>query len=550
MSSGAGAGRVASLAFAIAFVVLLANGRPIGSGDTGALEKTAGSLVEHGTFVLSEDGSPDPFTRPVPGGRVSIYPALPALMAAPVFLACGLLFDLNPAGLQVAGKLSAALLAALAVSIMARSYSRRVSPRLALGSALLFGLGTSVYSTSQALWQHPAALLFMAVALDALARVEAASPTDQWRPGLIAASSLSLAAACRPAVIPMSAALFVFLLLRARPHAARLVMAACVPAAFVAAYNTTFFGAAWRFGPGLEGRFLSAFPESIAGLLISPARGLLVFTPIALVAFLGLFAAARRASLARGLLFAVLIHVSFLATWNEWHGGESFGPRLLTDLLPALFFYLPEALAAWPAAATAVGLLSVSVQLLGGWTYDYRWERLHQRGQQFDPALWSWRDSPIVFAVREGVVIQGIPSLEGRRIRARSYRWVPFGAEGSTVEATPQGLRIGGEPLIRDIRMERGGRIDAGWVSLAHPADALAFRSLSAGQHSVHIVGSLKGVLSVETRDESTTTPLAGDFDLDLPQLWRAGEDVYVRARSGELRLARLEVRAVVRAYF
>jgi len=56
VSSGAGAGRVASLAFAIAFVVLLANGRPIGSGDTGALEKTAGSLVEHGTFVLSEDG--------------------------------------------------------------------------------------------------------------------------------------------------------------------------------------------------------------------------------------------------------------------------------------------------------------------------------------------------------------------------------------------------------------------------------------------------------------------------------------------------------------
>ncbi|MBK5257302.1 MAG: hypothetical protein JJE39_14845 [Vicinamibacteria bacterium] len=547
MSDRAAARLVGLQAFTIAFLVLIANGRPIGSGDTNAMERTVGSLVEHGTVVQPDPKTPDPFTAPVPGGRVSIYPVLPALLATPLFFAFGLFFDLNPAGLQVAGKLSAALLAAVATAIMAHSYSRRTSSRLALGSALLFGLGTSVYSTSQALWQHPAVVLFMVLALDALARVETAASSDRLRPGLVASLCLSLAAVSRPAAIPISAALFAFLLFRARSHAARLVGVACVPAVFVAVYNTYFFGAPWRFGPGLAGRFLSAFPESIAGLLVSPARGLIVFTPIALIAMLGLIAAARRLRLARALLFAVFIHFVFVAAWNEWHGGESFGPRLLTDMLPALFFYLPEALLAAPATGAALGVLSVLIQLLGGWTYDYRWERLHQRGQQFDDALWSWRDSPLVFAVREGVVIQGGLDLDGRRLRARVHRSVPFGPEGSVVDATARGLRVSGESLIRDVRLERGARIDAGWMSLAHPADAVAFRSVSAGDLSLHLVGSLQGVVSVETQEGSTATPTTGDFDITVPLRLETRGDVYVRAQTGELRLGRLEVRSVHR---
>jgi hypothetical protein len=340
----------------------------------------------------------------------------------------------------------------------------------------------------------------------------------------------------------MTAALFMFLLFRARSHAFPLLSAAFLPAALVALYNLTFFGAPWRFGPGLGGRFFSAFPESIAGLLISPARGLLVFTPIALLALVGLVTAARRSALARALLVAVSIHFTFVALWNEWHGGESFGPRLLTDLLPALFFYLPEALAVWPVTGAALGILSLSIQLLGGFSYDYRWERLYQRGKPFEDALWSWRESPLAFAVREGVVIQGIPDMEGRRARVRLHRWVPFGSKGSRVEATAAGMRIGGEPLVRDIRLERGARIDAGWISLTHPGDALAFRSVSAGNRALHLVGSLQGVLGVEMRDGSTAIPLAGDFDLTLPLRLRDRSDVYVRAQAGELKLARLEI--------
>jgi hypothetical protein len=533
----------ALLAFLVSFTLLLANGRAIGSGDTHAVERTAASLVERQTLVLPDEGGPDPFTRAVPGGRISIYPALPALMAAPVFFLCRLFFDLNPAGVSAAGKLTAALLSAIAVALLFAAFYRRASPRLSLVSALLFGLGTSVYSTSQALWQHPAVLLFMVIAISALERVDALEGAGQLVPALTAALSLSLAAASRPAAVPMCAVLFLFLLHRARVHAPGLIAIACVPAALVASYNTLFFGAPWRFGAAMSGRFFSAFPESIAGLLVSPARGLFVFTPIAVLALLSLLARARRSIFARGLLAAVLTHFFFMATWNEWHGGESFGPRLLTDLLPPLFFFLPEALRAWPKTGTALGILSLTAQFVGGFTYDYRWERLHQRGREFDSALWSVRESPLLFAASEGVLIQGLPVIEGRRLRLQSRRFVPFGPEGSLIEVTPTGLRASGRALIRDIRLERGARLSAGWVTLAHPGDALAFRLIEPDARELRLTGSLRGTLRIEGGTGPIFTPLDGDFDVTLPLRAMKGEEVFVRAESGELRLGRLEVK-------
>nr|MBP9947621.1 hypothetical protein [Vicinamibacteria bacterium] len=103
-SSGA---RVALVGFVFSLVLLLANGRAIGSGDSNAVEKTAAALAERGSVILPADEAADPFTRPVDGGRISIYSPLPALLAAPVFFGFNGFFDLTPSGMQIAGKLSA-----------------------------------------------------------------------------------------------------------------------------------------------------------------------------------------------------------------------------------------------------------------------------------------------------------------------------------------------------------------------------------------------------------------------------------------------------------
>ena len=91
-----------------------------------------------------------------------------------------------------------------------------------------------------------------------------------------------------------------------------------------------------------------------------------------------------------------------MGRWSEWHGGECWGPRLMTDALPLLFLFLPEGLTVTGLAGTALALLSVGVQALGAFAYDYRWERLYQREGNPTAALWEVARSPIFFYVQRG----------------------------------------------------------------------------------------------------------------------------------------------------
>ena len=234
--------RAAIWTFVIVFVLLIANGRAIGSGDTNAVERTAAALVKDHSFFV-EAPADDPFTRAAGAGRISIYPPLTAVVAAPFFALFGVFFDLDPAGVQIAGKLTAALLSSLAIGLLALIFSRRALPRRAFEAAVLIGLGTSIYSTSQALWQHPAVVLFLVIGLGALEDVSALGRLPERGSAALAAFAISLAAAARPAAIPMCAVLLVFLLRRGREHAPVILTAAGLPAIMVCAYNAFWFGA-------------------------------------------------------------------------------------------------------------------------------------------------------------------------------------------------------------------------------------------------------------------------------------------------------------------
>ncbi len=79
--------------------------------------------------------------------------------------------------------------------------------------------------------------------------------------------------------------------------------------------------------------------QALAGIFLSPSRGLFVFSPFLLVGVIGCLSALR--PLGRNLLFRVLavwvvLHCILLA-WRQqvWWGGWCFGPRYMTDVLPA-----------------------------------------------------------------------------------------------------------------------------------------------------------------------------------------------------------------------
>jgi len=100
---------------------------------------------------------------------------------------------------------------------------------------------------------------------------------------------------------------------------------------------------------GFQKNMLSWPPrlEAIAGLLISPSRGLLLYTPVAAFGVWGLFLASRSPerrvrvqTIALG--FSVIVSILFLSCYEAWHGAlAAFGPRYMLESATVLFIFLP-----------------------------------------------------------------------------------------------------------------------------------------------------------------------------------------------------------------
>lgn len=509
---------VACVVGLIVFGVLLANGRPIPAGDTRPTERVAASLAERHDFDLDEypDVEP-PFAREVGGHRVSIYPVLSGLLAAPVFAVGRAFFQLDELGLSLCGKLAASLFSALAAAVMFLAMGFRHGEHGAFVPALLFALGTSVWSTSQALWQHPAAVLFLSLALLFTLRAE---EHDAWagRAGL----PLSLALAARHADVALVGALALGLALRWPRQVPRLVLWGLPGVLFVLGYQWFYFGSPLRhgFSGSTAARFAAPWGEGQLGLLVSPAKGLLVFTPLALVALAGLARALRGARPGRAgerpfaatLGLGVVAHWLLMGCWSEWHGGASFGPRLMTDALPLLFVFLPEGLALAGRLGLALAAFSVAVQALGAFAYDLRWERLYQR----DPAsitrsLWDPALAPIWFYASARVLEPAVPIVRDGRVVLREYPFVVGAADGSRVTFQGERLRVSGsDPTVTDVHLQRGARLEGGGLHLQGRWDALFLRLLHGARTrrlELRVHGRGRGTLYVGERSFWSPTP-------------------------------------------
>jgi len=314
-----------------------------------------------------------------------------------------------------------------------------------IGLSLLYGLGSCVWcEPSQMLWQQTPTVLFVTLGLHFLLRL-----SERPRFGAACGLALGLAVLCRPTagLLLLAAAVVVF----TGERKARLpfVLAALPPLLFLAGYNAWFLGSPFRFGQVAAAETLTAGAESLpessfvtraAGLLISPSRGLLVFSPFLGFAFWG---AAdcwknRRWPALRAVSAAFLAGLVVASSWFSWHAGWSFGYRILVEWIPVLFLLLapvaPRILRCKPLAITfaALGLWSIGVQALGAYGYlpdawnarpAYEIERGGQRvlvtesppeggkkvpmdvdQPRFQNRLWSVGDSQIVYLIgRPGV---------------------------------------------------------------------------------------------------------------------------------------------------
>lgn len=201
--------------------------------------------------------------------------------------------------------------------------------------------GTSFASTTgTALWSHNFATLFALLAIYLSIRSVKTSNFNLWP---VIAISLFSCYLCRPTMMLLSPFLIFYLFLFSKKSAIYII-------ALISVFLIAFVGFSfYEFGQPLPDYYLPQrlsgehFVDAIYGNLLSPSRGILVFSPfllIPLVYFRNVYNSIKNEKSLLILLSWPILHLILISRFPHWWAGWSYGPRLMTDVLPGIFLLI------------------------------------------------------------------------------------------------------------------------------------------------------------------------------------------------------------------
>ena len=416
---------------------------PLSGDATTHLYLAHSFLVDGDADLLEFAGAAGPFvfnSLEAPGGLYSPYVPGNALLFIPFelgALAAGIA-PLSIAHVAVLAKLAASLAVAASVAIVYLTLRRLARERVALFLTFAYAFGSEAFAgASQRYWQHGPTLLVLAAALFLVVR-GAGTRAGGARSGLL----VGLAVLIRPVSAILGLALFAFLLHRRPVAVPRFILWSLGPLVFLAIYDARLLGSPFRL-PGGPVEFGSPL-TGLAGLLISPSRGLLVYTPCLAVALGALAASWRwrgddRVWLLRYGSLATLATSVLFGWYVDWIGGWGYGNRYLNDLLPLYLVAIAIAWERWLTGVWSRRLFSVAVgwgvllQAAGAGLYYFTWNGRHWdstpdiastpwRVWSWTEAQWQWVLARLVLDPAPALVIEALVLLACVVVYARLAR--------------------------------------------------------------------------------------------------------------------------------
>lgn len=341
------------------------------------------------------------------------YPNFPSILAIPAVLwlnSTGLHATAPDGSYNLRGEIAmqlqiAAWLGALGVGLIFLLARAWLPVGWSLLIALAFGLASPIWSsTTRALWTSTWGIPLQLGIYLHLSRV--VTGKTALRPTLVA-TLCAFMYFCRPALAVQVLAITLWIAWKYRDQFIKLALLGL-------SWGLLFCAWSWlRSGEILpayyrhSGLNTATFWTGLYGSLASPSRGLLVYSPFLVAALVALTLRWRRWAnppLVVLALTATLAQALLLALYPTWHGGHSYGARLMTDTLPATAVWAAAALAAartGPAQLAlpvrALAWLSTAALLgLGGF--------IHWRGAS-TPVVFRWNVWPYDMNLRPNRVL-------------------------------------------------------------------------------------------------------------------------------------------------
>ncbi len=412
------------LLFLFTILIYSLNGHALGSGDTIPARYLPLSLVRELDFDLDEFSFLYEPTLPYfltihQGHVVSSYPPWASVLALPVYLGPALLgVDPTSSSMEDLEKRAAMLITAISVVVLFFALRRVTSQKVAWFIAVVYAFGTSSFSTSgQALWQHGSVQLFLALMILYLVK-----GLEVPRFSAYSGFALGCMVICRPINLIVAFPVLAYIVHKRRDQLPGFLLAGLPPLLLFMAYNAVYFGSPFAAGIGAAvvtpsaviSTHLSSFRTpllaGIAGVLVSPGRGLLVYSPVFVFSIIGMVIAWRESKYLylRYLGVVPFLLLLIVSKWNGWWGGECYGPRLLADVTPILCFLLYPAIdycrgkKAVKYAIIGLAMLSIGMHAIGAgrdrnrFAGEKTWTAVYEIGRHPE-RLWSWRNSPPMY---------------------------------------------------------------------------------------------------------------------------------------------------------
>ena len=385
----------------LVFILFMITMKAIPVSDTQANDYMPWLMIQKHTinFDCVTGSTTDYMYYPNPNGHFySVFPPGTAVASLPVYLIPSL-FIKQPTRLWMwmLGKTSASLMMALACMFIFLIAKKLFDRKIAIIATAIFALGTGVFAmASQMLLTFTGAILFLTMGCYFLV-----SGNDKTWYVIIAGFSFAFAGLCQLVC-------FVFLLLFGIYISAEKFKAVfwyalgAMPVIILGAiYNSVAYRAPWRTGEFLSTSFflsgkwdvkvplskMWATPilKGLVNNLFSPSRGLLVFSPILVFAFLGLWVAWKQKGRLTFLLYGFAgccITTLLASTWYDLSGGNCFGYRITLSVIPFLVLLVAASLPtvfrnrALKVLLVCFFAFSIFVQSVGYLSYDGgSWER-------------------------------------------------------------------------------------------------------------------------------------------------------------------------------